>query len=783
MKRILFILVLLAALRPSLAAAADSDLWQLYLSYNSAQQVLAKGTQLYVLFDGNLLCYDTEDTSTQTYEKTSGLSDKKIAYMGYSSTQKCLVLLYENNNIDLLYDDGQIVNYSSIKSFSDYTISATSMTVNGDWAAIGTTEGVILFDVAQCQIKNSFRWGVSVTAAARVGDNLYVSTADSIYKGALGDNLYDFASVKPLCEASAYDFVPFGNEGLYLLLKYQSARPLYYGIYYVANAAADGEPEMTRVSSLVVNAGSATATGAQFAGSSYVLVTTADAPATEAARYSMGLHAYSIARTSDGDIWLATGDTGVKNYQIDAAAGSMTETSLKVGGFGPTKDLCENIHMEGNRLLVAGGSSSSANTPVAQMYENGEWLTFPTVGIELNNATTCGAVSDIFQDPNDSEHHFVSTRSGLLEYRNREFVKHYDPSNSTLTFVNMDAIINSSSRYDYVLAYGMAMDAQGNLFVLNGWVDDILTYMKPDGTWGRIPLEQMSMMTLPEKLLFDSEGRLWITSARSTSYQSGLGCLDYGGTVDDTSDDELVFKNSLSNQDGTTCSLDNVYDIQFDHNGHLWIGCAEGVYYVDPDEWFGSSPVLYQPKVPRNDGTNLADYLLSTSPVTAIAVDGGNRKWLGTSGAGLYLVSDDGSEVLQEFHADDSPLLSDNIESLAIDETTGELMIGTDLGLCSYNTGVTPAREEMSGDALKVYPNPVRPEYTGRVVVSGLTDGAEVKITSSGGQLVYRGTAVGGSLLWDACNAYGKRVAPGVYYIYASKADGSKSASTKVVVI
>ena len=773
----------LVALGTSPSVAADNDLWKLYLSYNSAEQVVATGTQLYALFGGNLLSYDTEDTSTQTYEKISGLSDKDIDYMGYSTTQKCLVLLYANNNIDLLYDDGRIVNYPSIKNFSDYTVTTTSMTVNGDWAAIGTTEGVILFDVGQCKIKNSFRWGVSVNAAARVGDNLYVSTADSIYKGALGDNLYNFSSLHALCQASAYGFVPFGNAGLYLLLMYQSARPQYYGIYYVADAAADGTPELLRVSSLVVNAGSATSTGAQFTGSSNVLLTTADAPATEAARYPTGLHGYSIARTSDGDIWLATGDNWLKNYRIDASAGTMTETSVRVGGFGPAEDLCENLHMEGERLLVAGGSNNVTNPPVAMMYENGEWLNLPTEGIELNNVTSCGPVSDIFQDPDDAEHHFVSTRSGLLEYRNREFVKHYDPSNSTITFVNESAILNSPDRYNYVLAYGMAMDAQRNLFVLNGWVDDILTYMKPDGTWGRIPLDRMSMMTLPEKLLFDSAGRLWITSARSTSYSSGLACLDYGGTVDDTSDDELVFRNSLQNQDGTSCSIENVYDIRLDRSGDLWIGCNNGVYYVDPDEWFGSSPVLYQPKVPRNDGTNLADYLLSTSAVTAIAVDGGNRKWLGTSGGGLYLVSADGTEVLQQFRADDSPLLSDNIESLAIDETTGELMIGTDVGLCSYHTGVTPAREELSDDALKVYPNPVRPDYTGRVTISGLTEGAEVKITSTGGQLVYRGTAVGGSLLWDACNAYGKRVAPGVYYIYAAKADGSKGASAKVVVI
>ena len=188
--------------------------------------------------------------------------------------------------------------------------------------------------------------------------------------------------------------------------------------------------------------------------------------------------------------------------------------------------------------------------------------------------------------------------------------------------------------------------------------------------------------------------------------------------------------------------------------------------------------------MPRNDGTNYADYLLTGIDVTALVVDQGNRKWLGTFGSGVYLASPDGSEVLEHFTADNSPLLSDNIYSLAIHPETGELMIGTDVGLCSYRTNITPVQPELVEDNVKVYPNPVRPAYSGNVTITGLTEEAEVKIVSAGSQLVARGTAVGGSFVWDVrSQTTGQRVAPGVYFILVANADGSESVAANVVVI
>ena len=222
-----------------------------------------------------------------------------------------------------------------------------------------------------------------------------------------------------------------------------------------------------------------------------------------------------------------------------------------------------------------------------------------------------------------------------------------------------------------------------------------------------------------------------------------------------------------------------------DRNGQIWIGCTSGVYAItDPDEWFTSSFNIYQPKVPRNDGTNYADYLLTGTEVSAIAVDAGNRKWIGTTGAGIYLVNEDGSEILQHFTSSDSPLLSDNIFDLAIDSVSGKMFIATDCGLCSYKTDVTTALPTLNKDNIHVYPNPVKVEYKGNVNITGLTLGSEVKVLSTGGQLVARGNAIGGSWQWNLCHTTnGERVAPGVYFIVIATADGKQSVAAKVAVM
>lgn len=783
MKRTFLSLLLLLALMPFRAVAdgSDASLWTYHLAYHRALQVVGAGRVCYGVFNGNLLAYDVDDRSVREFDKRTGLSDKGIRWEGYSSTQHCLVLFYESNNVDLLYDDGTVVNIPQIKQYADYAITPSNLNVCGDWATVSTGEGVILLDLKKREVKAYYRIMQAVSDAVIQGNYIYAGVGDKVMKGLLTDNLYSSEGWQEEARLMVSSFVQFGS-GFYMLAPAVSGQvDNASGVYYSVPSSS-GSLSSEHISSMYVDRGSATGQTVQFVGSGNVIIATVDRP-TRLHSIPFGWYLESVSATSDGTYWLADLDNGMRSFRLSADGTRLEEQDYTFGNFGPYRDLSYKLSYQSNgeRLLVAGGTSYWSIQPTAMIYEGGQWIHLNTDNVKLNDGVTFYDINSIAQDPKGQNHFYVGFFGGIAEYEDNEFVKHYGSSNSALQYETRTGL----TRPQYTFAFGLTFDGDGNLWALNAQTDNVVKVMKTDGTWCSMKVDGLNRnSTLVEKMLFDDAGRVWITSRNTTSVASGLACLDYDGTLEDTDDDESLFRSSATNEDGTRCDISGVCDLTLDRNGQLWFGCLNGVFAVEnPEDWFSSSFTIYQPKVPRNDGTNYADYLLTGVNVTAVAVDGGNRKWLGTMGSGVYVVSPDGTEVLEHFTTENSPLLSDNIYSIALHPVTGEAMIGTDLGLCSYRSGVTRPYETLADGNIKVYPNPVRPEYQGRVTITGLVEGAEVKILSANGQLVRRGNATGGSYLWDVCNAQGNRVAPGVYYIMLSTPSGGNSVAAKMVVI
>lgn len=222
---------------------------------------------------------------------------------------------------------------------------------------------------------------------------------------------------------------------------------------------------------------------------------------------------------------------------------------------------------------------------------------------------------------------------------------------------------------------------------------------------------------------------------------------------------------------------------QGDLEHNLWIGTDQGPFYITPHILDDTQPTLTQVKVPRNDGTNYADYLLGGVDITCMAVDQANRKWFGTSNNGIYLISADNMEQIHHFTATNSKLLSNNIESLAINDATGEVFIGTNKGLCSYMSDATATNEEMTQDNVWAYPNPVKPDYTGLITITGLSLDADVKIVSTSGTLVNQGRSNGGTYTWNGNDLKGRRVASGIYMVEIATSNGEKGTVCKIAII
>jgi len=228
--------------------------------------------------------------------------------------------------------------------------------------------------------------------------------------------------------------------------------------------------------------------------------------------------------------------------------------------------------------------------------------------------------------------------------------------------------------------------------------------------------------------------------------------------------------------------MNNLFAISTDNDGNIWIGTDTGpAVFYNPGKVFSGGLKASRIKIPRNDGSGLADWLLGTETVTSIAIDGANRKWFGTMSSGAYLMSDDAKKELLHFNSTNSPLLSDNIVRIAINGLTGEVWFGTSEGMISFRGEATTGKEDYSG--VYVFPNPVREDYEGMVTVTGLIENSSVKITDVSGNLVYETTSLGGQVTWDLRNYRSARVATGVYLIFCSNADGTLAAVTKMLVI
>ena len=436
-----------------------------------------------------------------------------------------------------------------------------------------------------------------------------------------------------------------------------------------------------------------------------------------------------------------------------------------------------------DRLYSTGGAfepgAIGLNQPgTIQILKKDEWSIFQD---ELDKITgyyyhdmNCLAV-----DPKNPEHVFVGGRAGLYEFLDGKLKKYFNKENSLL-HPTINTITNEDLGNDYVPIQGLIFDRKNNLWILNcGTRETSLLKLSPDGTMTdhskpKLINGKLTLNVIRRQIL-DRRGLIWFVN---TQYEApGLFC--YNPETDKLS----VFKN-FKNQDGAPIMVIQMRCVVEDAYQNIWVGTNVGPLRLNVDQMQNPSDAIFeQIKIPRNDGTNLADYLLAGVDISSIAIDGGGRKWFGTNGNGVYLISADNMKQVQHFLSSNSKLLSNDIESIAINDKTGEVFIGTEKGLCSYMSDATKPSDNPGGEDTYAYPNPVRPGYTGLITVVGLAYNSDVKIVTTNGVLVAKGTSNGGTFTWDGNDLNGKRVASGVYMVQTADQEGYNGTVCKIAVV
>ena len=761
-KRVLisFLFVLLLALE----VKASDDNWTLYPSYHNATYCQVMGDKVYVLASGALYSYDKSDNEVMTYDKITTLSDINIAHIRYSSFINALVVVYSNANIDILYDDGAVYNISDFKNkqLPDKTIN--NVDIQGSTAYLSTSFGVVVLDLENMEFDNTFNTGLNTTCTYLFKERLYTATQSGLYYCETGKNMLDN-----------------GNWEKFNSTTLKALGALDGRLYCIAS---DGKlyEILSETNNLKLVDGSGKFNYLYSDGNALIVISSSSIVKLEGGITKKLCNVnkkYDFILKNKETYWCCGGYVGLEEAAVEN--NTIVAKGLPLIPNSPIRNYCEYMKFtDSGKLLVAGGNLNYFDvtfyegTLMEYSSEYDRWDNFAIDSIKSATGLKCYNICSLDEDPTDPGHCFAGSFGyGVFEFRNGQFVKHYDYTNSLLE----SAV---SGNRIYVRVPTVKFDKEGNLWCVNTDVKDVLKVLKNDGTWLSLNYKEIEYWATVVKPYVDSRGWLWLTAIQG---DPGLFCAKRNNTPFDTSDDVTgKWLNKFTNQDGISYDIYQLYDIAEDKDGSIWVGTNIGVFVIDNPEKFFKDGIFKQIKIARNDGTGLADYFMSGVYIKDIEVDGANRKWIGTNSNGLYLVSADGQETICHFTTENSPLPSDCIESIAINNLTGEVFVGTDMGIACYRSDATAAAPSLDKNSIHVYPNPVRADYGGNISVVGLTHDCVVKIVDAAGYLVNEGVSNGGLYSWNGRNARGEKVASGVYHVLTYDSDGNEGVATKILI-
>lgn len=748
--------------------AQQVGVWKTYLACYTTNRVAETDNYVYAVADGTLYRYGKDDNSITFYSIQNGLSDTDVKLISYNTAAKKLLIIYDNSNIDLMDEEGYVSNIPSLKNAGNVQNKAVySVYFKDQEAYLATGFGIWVFRMDNKDVIGTYPINVTYGVTIR-GESIYASTNAGIRKAAVNSNLLDPNNWATIPTVSS-DFETQYIRELCLFENNICFRADKSGVYYLnANDEVQTLLKKSDLTGMKLEAG-------------YLI------PHTASTIYlyekigsyetkNFGVVNDIVTLKNNGTFWIASGENGLMGVKRKAANQYEVVVS-DLNTDGPKRNWCANMSMHNGKLLVVGGgynpSSRFYNQPTLMVYENDKWFNFNEKDIYQKAGYVWDLVG-VAVDPNDENHYFAASfGEGILEFKDNQFVQLYNHKNSSLQSIYP----TQSSAPNYVRVGGIAFDKAGNLWATNcDQVQKGISKRTPDGQWEAFAFPGLNTSYVVDKILITSKGHKWVNVPRSRTAPGILIFDDEGNSH---------FESTFNSNSQTTIRSKSCYSMAEDQNGEIWLGTTQGpIVCSAPGNAISNPERLIFKHIIREyeeDGETKPFVFLENEQINAIAVDGGNRKWLGTSGSGVYVVSADGSETIHHFTAENSDLYSNTIQSIVINDKTGEVFIGTDKGLISYQSEATEPSASYSD--VYAYPNPVRPDFDDQVVITGLMLDSNVKITDLSGHLIYQGKSAGGQIVWNCRNRSGDRVATGIYLVLSSTKEAKESVVTKIAVV
>lgn len=759
---------------------AQDAIWKTYPSYHSTFMVEETPEEVFVLagFDRNpatgisdrasgaLYSYGKNDRSVTLYSKENGISDTYISRIGYSHSLDILFILYTNSNIDLLSKEGiyNIPHLMNSQGIRDKTVN--DLFFYRDYVYLATNFGVMAIDLRKREIMDTYRIGV--TRSVYFNDDALIAATDSgVFIGNERSNLLDKANWQRL---SFLIDIPIKKAFFladYIMILGEDNKLYDDGLTTNGPHVDDVWDIFYKNDKLIVRRW----------GDMRVYTSVKDY------RTIPVRSAYDLSAVSDV-YWIAAGTEGLKALKSVDDRYETLISGIRLNG--PKRDHAAFMTFHKDKLFVTGDGAGTFRTfrdATFMTYDGSSWYNFDEQAISGQAGHAFAEATAVAVDPLNENHCFVGTwGDGVFEFLNNEFVKRYDYTNS-----NLESFVPASDpeRHRYVRIDGLAFDQNNNLWVTNGDGDlHAIKVMKPNGEWLSLSYDGLPACVIMDKILLTRNNHKWINIPGRTD--AGILVVDDRGTIDDPSDDIANFFSSFHSSPTSEGQLvtdpSAYYCMAEDLNGRIWLGTSLGPLICPTPSYAVTDPShMYANRIVRTDEEGKLAYFLDGENVRAIAVDGGNRKWLGTQSSGLILVSEDGKETIAHFTTANSPLPSDFVQSIAIHPTTGEVFVGTDKGIVSYTAGVTRGKADYA--EVTAFPNPVRPNYQGYVTVTNLVQDSYVRITDFNGHPVAEGKAVGGQFFWNCTRPSGDPVTTGVYLVFAATENAAQRVVTKIMVI
>lgn len=759
-----FLIFLLMQIIATPQGVAVGD-WRDHLPYSTVHDVAAAEDLMYAATPYSLFVYDDYNGTVSRMSKVEGLSDIGIAAIEYSEAYKILVIGYTNTNIDLILPDSSVYNMPDIvrKSIPGNK-SINDIRIYGRYAYLSCGFGIVVVDIERREIHDTYYIGdlgaqVNVQSIAINDTAIFAASDQGIYEALLSSsNLAYFGNwhvMNSPVDNGQYEKIDFFQNKLIVWFEgpvfgddtlFTFDGNVWDTIPYFANEEINGFN--VTGNQLIISAYSYLQLyDLNLQNDGIIFTYNGQVPFPLCASYS-----------NDGFLYIGDNNYGlIKNWAI--------WNNVFIRPQGPYSTNCFSIAINGDYISKTAGGFNETwlnlyRAADLSVFSNESWESFYgfiTPGLDTINDLVCSQT-----DPLDPTHIFAgSYGSGLLEFRNGVLEKVYDDSNSSLLPVYGQEAVKVT---------GLKYDSDGNLWINTIGNNSFLSVLKGDGTMKTFSFSSSYQFGSGSSPVIDQNNDVWIALPRG----EGVFVFRHNGTIDLTSDDQ---SRKLTTAEGSG-ALPSLYinALAVDRENEIWIGSDMGIAVIyNPSNVFDGGS--YDAEQILVDVGGYVQPLLESERIKCIAVDGANRKWIGTEKAGAFLVSEDGIDEIYHFTTENSPLLSNDINGIAIHPSSGEVFFATSEGIVSFRGTATEPVETL--DSVLIFPNPVPSGFTGYVSVTGLTAGAWVSITDMYGTLVYRTRALGGQAVWNGLDMSGDRPATGVYIVHITNDDGSLTRSSR----